>query len=535
MFKFAFRLYFSCIFIAIGLPLSIAQDLYSLNSVKDIKLEFEDENWAELLDSLKYDGQKDRLVGTLKLDGVTYDSVGVRYKGNSSYYSVRKSGSQKLPFNIKVNYTKKSQTLRSGHKTLKLSNVFRDPSFVREALAYEIARDYMPASKCNYARLYVNDVYIGLYNSVESVDKKFLKEKFSESGGIFIKCDPSDFAKTGKGTNGKNCDTGEYSSLQYQGKDSVCYYPNYELKTDFGWKDIITLSDVLENNVTEIHKYIDVNETLWMLAFNNVLVNLDSYSGKLSHNYYMYKDSLGVFHPIIWDLNMAFGGFRYDGSSNVPLSNEKMQDMSMFLHYKNENRPLINGLLSNSLYRKLYVHHIKTILEDHFTSGKYRSRAESLQRLIDFYVKSDENKLYPYEEFKNNLRTSSKAGKANMIGVTELMDARANKLRNHPLLSKTGPSISPPNSQLEDTNAKITVRVSSPEKVYIFYKKGKLGVTSKKLMKDDGEEGDRAAGDGEYTVLIDKNKISTYFIVAEADKVVSTSPEKNGIEVHTIR
>ena len=32
------------------------------------------------------------------------------------------------------------------------------------------------------------------------------------------------------------------------------------------------------NNTTEIEKILDVDRALWMLAFNNVLVNMDSYS-----------------------------------------------------------------------------------------------------------------------------------------------------------------------------------------------------------------------------------------------------------------
>jgi hypothetical protein len=34
-----------------------------------------------------------------------------------------------------------------GYGTLKLANVYNDPSFVREVLSYEIARKYMPASQ----------------------------------------------------------------------------------------------------------------------------------------------------------------------------------------------------------------------------------------------------------------------------------------------------------------------------------------------------------------------------------------------------
>lgn len=522
-------------FLTVTIPFCQGQDFYDINSVKDIKLEFADDNWSIQLDSLKYNGEKKRLIATLKINGVSYDSVGVRYKGNSSYYSVRKSGSQKLPFNVKVNYIKKDQKLPGGYTSIKLSNVFRDPSFIREALAYEVAREYMAASSCNYARLFVNDVQIGLYNSVESVDKKFLLKHYGEKDGIFIKCDPTDLGSAKNQTKGKNCDTGEYASLLNQGKDSVCYFPNYEMKSDNGWKELMQLTSYLKNNKENIHEVLDVDETLWMLAFNNVMVNLDSYSGKLSHNYYMYRDSLGIFHPIIWDLNMAFGGFRYDGNASTPLSNEQMQKLSMFMHYQNENRPLISSLLSNSLYRKMYAHHVKVIISDFFSSGKYKTRAEALQRQIDFYVKNDENKLYDYDSFKANLRSTSLAVKAKMIGIYELMDARASKLNSHPLLMKTGPSISKPSNRNEDEDVIITSRISGAEKVFLFYKNGKLGITKKVMMEDGGENGDLAASDGEYSFRLKKSEISQYFIVAEADKIVSISPKNSGKNPHQVK
>jgi spore coat protein CotH len=38
---------------------------------------------------------------------------------------------------------------------------------------------------------------------------------------------------------------------------------------------------------------------LWMLAFNNVFVNLDSYTGGFSQNYYLYKDENRRFNPVV--------------------------------------------------------------------------------------------------------------------------------------------------------------------------------------------------------------------------------------------
>ena len=162
----------------------VIEDIYSLDNILEVRIYFEEANWDQLLDSLKQEGKDGRLVGKVIVNGKTYDQVGIRYKGNSSYFSVRKSGRSKLPFNVKVDHIKKDQELPGGYGTLKLSNVFRDPSFLREVLSYEIAGRYMFAPRANFAKVFVNDEYLGLYNNTESVDKMFLQNSFGNTKGF---------------------------------------------------------------------------------------------------------------------------------------------------------------------------------------------------------------------------------------------------------------------------------------------------------------------------------------------------------------
>jgi len=539
MFSHLLLRYLVGFYMAIGflfLPIyTNAQDFYDLYSIKEIRLEFEQENWEEILSKLKDQGQKKRVTASLKLNGVTYDSVGVRYKGNSSYFSVKRGGQAKLPFNIKLNHKIKGQKIPGKYNTIKLSNVFRDPSFIRETLAYEVARNYTHASKCNYARLFVNDEYMGLYNSVESVDKAFLKHHFGTRKGELIKCDPLDIKQSFNSTGNSKCLPGDFASLMYQGKDSICYQNNYELKSDNHWKPFIALMDQLNNKTEKIDEMLDVDECLWMLAFNNVLVNLDSYTGKLSHNYYLYQDTLGVFHPIMWDMNMAFGGFRISGSSNKQMTDEELINMSLFTHYKNEKRPLISKLLSNDLYRKMYLAHIKTIVQEQFVNGKYKSRAQQVQSSIDFYVKSDEQRLYPYEQFKKNLNETVQVGRSSIIGITQLMDERAKKLMEHPLMQKEDPNISSvSHSSSSDSTIVVQARVENAERVHVFFKEHEIGRTLKKEMKDQGENGDVVADDKTFSIQIEKDKITRYFIVAESSKTASTHPVKASYDMHLI-
>ena len=98
MFK---KLLFSTVFFAFFNLLS-AQNFYNPTDIKDIKLNFVGNNWDKFLDSVKQERSDSRLMGTMTLDGKTYGNVGVRYKGNSSYFGSRKKGIEKLPLNVKL-------------------------------------------------------------------------------------------------------------------------------------------------------------------------------------------------------------------------------------------------------------------------------------------------------------------------------------------------------------------------------------------------------------------------------------------------
>ena len=82
---------------------SYCQNLYSIDTVRTLYLNFYDANWETLLDYFKTNDLEDRVLADLTVDGILYDSVGVRFKGNSSY----NNGGNKKPFNIKLDYVKK--------------------------------------------------------------------------------------------------------------------------------------------------------------------------------------------------------------------------------------------------------------------------------------------------------------------------------------------------------------------------------------------------------------------------------------------
>ena len=92
------------LFIALSSTLTVcfSQTLYDTKTIKEIRLTFPRSDWSKFLDSAKQTGSEARLKGSMILDGKTYANVGVRYKGNSSYFGSVKKGIIKLPLNVKL-------------------------------------------------------------------------------------------------------------------------------------------------------------------------------------------------------------------------------------------------------------------------------------------------------------------------------------------------------------------------------------------------------------------------------------------------
>ncbi len=480
---------------------------YDVDSVRTIAITFEQSNWDEILDSFYAAGQEERLLGTVVIDGVTYDSVGIRYKGTSSYHPARR----KNPFNIKLDYVHDDQKI-DGYGTLKLANVWSDPSFLREVLSYEIARKYIPASLANYANVSVNGELLGLYVNVEDVGKRFMREHFGSDGNARFKGELLDPAPN-------------YAVWSYEGEDSTAYQTLFELESGAGWSELVDLMDTLNNHNAGLDEILNVDRHLWMLAFDVLLVNLDS-PLNFAHNYYLYRDDDNRFNPIIWDLNQSFGAFNLvrGGSS---LSINQMKNLTPFFNASNPLFPIVSRILDNAVYRKMYVAHLKTMTDENFTNGWYESRALELRSIIATHVLSDPNKFYSYQSFLDNLNSAVGA----IPGITQLMDARVNYLNSVAEFSAPAPVIGvvdvPPDPVAAFSEVKISAQVSNANVVMLAYRSEPIARFTKAPMYDDGLHGDGAARDLIYgtNVIIGATEFH-YYIYAENAAAASFSPAR---------
>ncbi|MBK8492188.1 MAG: CotH kinase family protein [Saprospirales bacterium] len=501
---------------------STEKSFYDTDKIQEVRLQFPFDNWIYLLDSLRFNGNG-FLQGSVKINGKTYDNVGLRYEADQPFTPGQKRNS----LIIQLNLQDEEQNLE-GHTSLHFSNALRDPSMVREVLGFEIARAYMPAPRANYANVYINGELQGLFANIETIDPVFLEHYFGSSDGAFFKArSQSQYDNFPEG-----CKQRLYGALEYEA-DAECYLYNFNQLSKTGWDELIELTRILNQEPEKIESVLNVDRALWMLAFNNVLVNLSSYSGQHSENYYLYRDAMGVFQPIIWDLNLCFGSFKNTGQGS-DLRLKQLQELDPMSQLSNPSKPLISQLLKNETYKKMYLGHMRSIVTNFIKNRKYEDRAKELQQLIQRDFVNDPNKFYRYEDF--NISMYSTIGKRSSIpGLVELMETRADFLEKSTDLAVVPPLISETRAlgreqfSSQDVNMfAIVAKVEKfPKRVRLMYRFSEDSHFMEAPMYDDGTHGDAVADDGQYMGTIMPESADAqleYFIMAENASIMAFDP-----------
>ncbi|MEZ5046999.1 MAG: CotH kinase family protein [Chitinophagaceae bacterium] len=405
-----------------------AQSLYDINTITKIEIQFSMSNWDYQMDTAKHGNGNYLMADWVKINNIQYDSVGIKYKGNSSFDSTYK----KNPLHIRLDKFKSQKY--DGHEDIKLSNGYGDPSEIREVLGYQILQNYMHCPKANFAEVYINGSYIGMYSSAEDINKKFLGDHFYSSGNTFIKCNPT--VVPGPTTK---------SNFKFVSANIVGYSLFYELKSDTGWNSLLELCQKITYDTIYLPSKLDIDRAIWMLAFNNLFVNLDSYSGVFAQNHYTYLDHTQHFNPIVWDLNMCFGAFPFAGANLNSMGTQTVassKNLSPYLHANDSYWPLIQAILSNQSFKKKYIAHMKTMLDEFISNGLYQSLATQYQNAIDAKIQADSNRLFSYTDFTNAMNTDIPFGSYTVPGIYNLMEGRKTYLNTLNEFGPVQPSIS---------------------------------------------------------------------------------------------
>jgi hypothetical protein len=389
-------------------PPNDESDLLFVDSlVHDFRLEFYTEHWADTL-RLKFEQGTAYTPARLTFDDrVVLDSIGVRYKGNSSYELSRNT--PKKPFEFKFDEYRDQSLM--GVTRLNVHNGVSDPTLMRESIAYAIARRYVAAPRTTYGRVYANDDLLGVYAVVEQVDKYFLARHFdSDNGNLY-----------------KASDNG--GTLEYRGDDPSAYAAEYDLKTNEDVNDWSGFIDMIRrlNLATDaglvdtLRTRLNLDTCLRALAFNMVLSNFDSYTGS-SRNFYFYDDS--VSHQIKyvpWDLNESFG---------VYLNGWNVIEQDVLSASNLEHRPLIRRLLHDDSLRDVYLGYVRDMIDGPAHPDTISAIVDRLRPIVEPFMLADTNKLYSDQNFRDNLHRDVYVDIGRLIpGLTSFAERRRQHLR----------------------------------------------------------------------------------------------------------
>ena len=139
----------------------------------------------------------------------------------------------------------------------------------------------------------------------------------------------------------------------------------------------------------------DIDNILRYMAVQTFVVNLDSLSGSMAHNYYLYEDN-GQLNIIPWDYNLAFGGFQSGNASetiNFPIDTPFSSGVNL------ADRQFFMALLENETYLAQYHDYLSQLVEEYVNGGGFDSFYDRVTAQIDALVQNDPTSFYTYDEY----------------------------------------------------------------------------------------------------------------------------------------
>jgi len=185
-----------------------------------------------------------------------------------------------------------------SQEELNLNADYPDQTLLRSYVGYDLfARVGVPTPHADFARLYMNDNYYGIFSQVEQVDKRFLHRMDIEIHGNLY-----------KPYYGNLCSLDYISDPEEREWWYRHYYPKKTNRLG-GHEDIIAFIELI-NHTPEaqfpqaIVEVLDVNEWLDWYAVNILIGNFEM----MEKNHYLYHDlSTDRWLVLPWDLDLSLG------------------------------------------------------------------------------------------------------------------------------------------------------------------------------------------------------------------------------------
>lgn len=437
--------------------LSYENKLFDTSYVHTINVEIADDDWEDLKANPT---QKTKYQADITIDGETINDVSFSTKGNTSLSSVS-SDSDSDRYSFKVNFGKyvENQTYYGLNK-LNLNNIYADATYMKEYVSYKIFDEAgVDSPLVSYVDIRINGEEFGLYLAIEDISESYLN-RTNDGEGELYKPETSSLANMGGGKgnmqppsdmempdgmefpNGMqtpdNADSSESmerpNDMKMPGGNG---FPNGDMFSDdngaslkYTDDEVSSYSDIFDNTITnsdeedwnkviaalkslsedDAESAVDTDEVIRYFAAHNFVLNYDSYTGNMLHNYYLYEND-GKLSLLPWDYNLAFGTFSGggemgNGENATALINTGID--SPLSGADKADRPFWEFIASDEDYLEQYHKVYDELISRFFESGKFESELERVYNMIRPYVEKDTSAFYTVDEFDDAYETLNK-------------------------------------------------------------------------------------------------------------------------------
>lgn len=268
--------------------------IWDATTVHEVSLEVDEAAIDGAIEKYLDTGEKVWIEASVTIDGITYERVGLKLKGNSTLREVStEADPATLPWIIRLDKFVDGQTMNGESDIVIRGNV--SASSLNEAVALTLLDAAGLAAEHTAAiRFSVNGGTAQLRLAVQKPSDNWLDQQYGTTSGGLYK------AETG----------GDYS---YRGDDPDAYTDVFD--QEGGESDLTPLIEFLRfinesddaTFAAELSQHLDIGAFATYLAFQELVDNYDDIDGPGNNSYLSYNAEADLMTVVTWDLNLTFG------------------------------------------------------------------------------------------------------------------------------------------------------------------------------------------------------------------------------------
>ncbi|ORX84642.1 coth-domain-containing protein [Anaeromyces robustus] len=292
---------------------------------------------------------------------------------------------EKVGYNINV----KGDNLLYGAKQIRLRSVTVDPTFMRDKLSYDLFNIMgIPCLSANYARLFINDTFMGLYLLRDAYKSQWVQNTFGEVDTKHIyKC-----------SGGKN-------------PFFNCANDDEDVTDNKDWEEFLDKLDKAKTR-KDLEEFFDVDTYIRSQVARYLIGALDHQSGNNNNVVYMYHDvsaNKDIWIPLLYDFDMNFGNFQKPNTKRTFVEEivDKNNPLYSILELNNESEEVKK--IMDEIMRKVFnpvvlvprIDQLRTFLKSYVKEDRTKGDNGRYPGRFDIMATRVED-LFTYSHFKHN-------------------------------------------------------------------------------------------------------------------------------------